>query len=69
MVGLSQSLTGPGDDDMGRFRELFMDKFYLASARHAKEREFLELKQGSMTVLKYIAKFTCGHRYGQGEEV
>ena len=35
-----------------------MDKFFLASARHAKAREFLELKQGSMTVLKYVAKFT-----------
>ena len=35
-----------------------MGKFFLASARHAKAREFLELKQGNMTVLKYIAKFT-----------
>ena len=35
-----------------------MDKFFLASARHAKAREFLELKQGSMTVLEYVAKFT-----------
>ena len=42
----------------GEFREIFMDKFFLASARHAKAREFLELKQGSMTVLKYVAKFT-----------
>ena len=42
----------------GEFRELFMDKFFPASARHAKAREFLELKQGSMTVLEYVAKFT-----------
>ena len=28
----------------GEFRELFMDKFFLASARNAKAREFLELK-------------------------
>ena len=35
-----------------------MDKFFPASARHAKAREFLELKQGSMIVLRYIAKFT-----------
>ena len=42
----------------GEFRELFMDKFFLASAKHAKAREFLELKQGSMTVLEYVAKFT-----------
>ena len=28
----------------GEFRELFMEKFFTASARHAKAREFLELK-------------------------
>ena len=36
----------------GEFRELFMSKFFLASARHAKARDFLDLKQGSMTVLE-----------------
>ena len=41
----------------GEFRELFMGKFFPASARHAKAWEFLELKQGNMTVLKYVAKF------------
>ena len=40
------------------FRELFMSKFFLASARRAKAREFLELRQGTMTVLEYVAKFT-----------
>ena len=40
------------------FSELFMDKYFRASARHAKAREFLELKQGMMTVLEYMAKFT-----------
>ena len=35
-----------------------MDKFFPASAKHAKTWEFLELKQGSMIMLKYIAKFT-----------
>ena len=35
-----------------------MGKFFPVSARHAKAREFLELKQGSMTVLEYVAKFT-----------
>ena len=35
-----------------------MDKFFPASARHAKAQEFLELKQGSMIVLEYISKFT-----------
>ena len=40
------------------FRELFMSKYFSASTRHAKAREFLELKQGTMTVLEYLAKFT-----------
>ena len=40
------------------FHELFMGKFFLASVRHAKAREFLELKQGTMSVLEYVAKFT-----------
>ena len=34
------------------FREHFMSKFFPASARHAKAREFLDLKQGSMTILE-----------------
>ena len=42
----------------GEFRELFIVKFFPASARHAKSLEFLELKQGNMTVLEYVAKFT-----------
>ena len=42
----------------GEFREIFMDKFFPASARHTKAWEFLEFKQGSMTVLEYVAKFT-----------
>ena len=47
----------PETTKWGEFRELFMDKFFLASARYAKALEFLELKQGSMTVLEYVAKF------------
>ena len=35
-----------------------MSKFFPTSTRHAKAREFLELKQGSMTVLEYVSKFT-----------
>ena len=35
------------------FRELFMGKFFSAFARHAKAREFLELKQEGMTVVEY----------------
>ena len=39
------------------FHELFMSKYFSAFARHAKAREFLELKQGTMTMLEYMAKF------------
>ena len=39
------------------FRELFMGKYFPASAQHAKAQEFLELKQGTMTVLEYVANF------------
>ena len=42
----------------GEFRELFMGKFFSASTRHAKAREFLKLKQGNMTKIEYVAKFT-----------
>ena len=40
------------------FREIFMSKFFPASARHVKAREFLDLPQGDMTVLEYVARFT-----------
>ena len=40
------------------FHELFTSKYFLASARHVKAQEFLELKQGTMTVMEYVAKFT-----------
>ena len=39
------------------FRRLFMGKYIPASTRHAKAREFLELRQGTMTVLEYVARF------------
>ena len=48
----------------GEFRELLMGKFFPASARHAKAWEFLELKQGNMTVLEYVAKFIELSRFG-----
>ena len=35
-----------------------MSKFFPTSARHAKARKFLELRQGTMTMLEYVAKFT-----------
>ena len=39
------------------FHELFMRKYFPATARHAKAWEFLKLKQGMMTVMEYVAKF------------
>ena len=35
-----------------------MGKYFPASARHAKAKEFLELKQGAMIVMEYVARFT-----------
>ena len=35
-----------------------MGKYFPTSARHAKAWQFLELKQGTMKVLEYVAKFT-----------
>ena len=40
------------------FQELFMGKYFPNTARHTKAQEFLELKQGTMTVLEYVARFT-----------
>ena len=40
------------------FHDLFMGKYFPDTARHAKAQEFLELKQGAMTVIEYVARFT-----------
>ena len=40
------------------FRELFMSKLFPASAKNVKGREFLDLRQGDMTVLEYVARLT-----------
>ena len=40
------------------FHELFMGKYFSATARHAKAQEFLELKKGAMIVIEYVARFT-----------
>ena len=45
------------------FQELFMGKYFPETARHAKTQEFLELKQGAMTVMEYGARFTELARY------
>ena len=35
-----------------------MGKYFPDTARHVKAQEFLELKQGAMTVMDYMARFT-----------
>ena len=40
------------------FQELFMGKYFPETTRHAKAQEFLELKQGVMTVMDYVDRFT-----------
>ena len=40
------------------FCRLFMGKYFPASAGHEKAREFLELRQGTITILDYVARFT-----------
>ena len=43
---------------MAEFQEQFLGKYYPDTVRHAKDQEFLELKQGTMTVMEYVARFT-----------
>ena len=40
------------------FQELFMGKYFSVTVRHVKTQEFLELKQGAMTVMDYVTRFT-----------
>ena len=40
-----------------RFHVLFMSKYFPATATHAKAHEFLKLRQGTMTVMEYEARF------------
>ena len=40
------------------FHDLCMGKYFPDTARHAKAQEFLKLKQGTMTVIEYVARFT-----------
>ena len=39
------------------FQDLFMGKYFPDTARHAKDQEFLELKQRMMIVMVYVARF------------
>ena len=46
------------------FRIIFMGKYFPASVGHEKALEFLELRQGTMTVLEYVARFIELARFG-----
>ena len=39
------------------FKRVFLEKYFPEDVRNKKEMEFLELKQGNMTVAEYAAKF------------
>ena len=41
-----------------KFQELFIGKYFPNTTRQANAQEFLELKQGVMTVMDYVARFT-----------
>ena len=43
---------------LAEFHDLFMGKYFPDTARHAKAQEFLELTQGTMNVMEYVARFT-----------
>ena len=40
-----------------------MGKYFPDTARHVKAQEFLEMKQGTMTVIDYVARFTEPARF------
>ena len=46
------------------FHGIFMSKYFSVTARHAKAQEFLELSQGMMTVMEYMARFTELSHFG-----
>ena len=47
-----------------KFHGLFTSKYFPTTARHSKSQEFLELKQRTMTVKEYVARFTELARFG-----
>ena len=46
------------------FHGLLMSKYFSATARHAKAQEFLGMRQGTMKVMEYMARFTELARFG-----
>ena len=41
----------------GKFKEMIKDHFYPISLQNAKEGKFMQLQQGTMSVLEYASKF------------
>ena len=46
------------------FHGLFISKSFPATARHTKAQKFLELRQGTMTVMEYMTRFIELTRFG-----
>ncbi|KAI3470676.1 hypothetical protein Pfo_027339 [Paulownia fortunei] len=46
-----------------RFKTIFYDKYFTRDARSLRVKEFLELKQGGMSVCDYVRKFEQGCKY------
>ncbi|KAI3443800.1 hypothetical protein Pfo_000465 [Paulownia fortunei] len=46
-----------------RFKTIFYDKYFTRDARSLRVKEFLELKQGAMSVCDYVRKFEQGCKY------
>ncbi|TYK19665.1 gag-protease polyprotein [Cucumis melo var. makuwa] len=51
------------DDQKEELKESFCAKFFSANLRYAKQQEFLNLKQGDMTVEQYNAEFDMLSRF------
>ena len=58
MMGLDQSLEGLKGNDMGRVPRALHESVFPSICSTSKALEFLELRQGTMIVLEYVAKFT-----------
>ena len=59
-----QCLQAEGQDvTWDVFKRVFLEKYFPKDVRNKNEMEFLELKQGNMTVAEYAAKFEELVRY------
>ena len=58
MVELGKTSRDQEAMTWAEFQELFMGKYFPNIVRHTKAQEFLELKQGTMTILDNVARFT-----------